>query len=213
MKMRICYLAVAMLLTGPMSVFALPGVPAAVTPNTTSGVGPQADQVNGWQFTANAPLEVTHLGAWDDQDDGFAESYPVGLFRVSDQALLADVTLSAGTGDPLEDHFRYVELATSVHLADGEDYVVALYNASNPGGGLFLSSIASDMVTFDSNISSVLFRREIGGGGLVFPDDVVGSPTSFLVGPTFRVVPEPSACALLTVGLVGMFAGRRRRSV
>jgi len=87
----------------------------------------------GWQFTpTNLPINVTHLGMWDDffaswisdRSPGFYYETPIGIWRVSDQVLLTSTTLGPGTGDPLLGEFRYAEI-TPILLSPGETYAIA----------------------------------------------------------------------------------------
>ena len=91
----------------------------------------------GWQFTTVDTISVTHLGMWDDyfmveppaeiglleNSYGFQYEIPIGIWRVSDQSLVAYTTIGPGIGDLLEDEFRYVEI-DPVTLAKDETYVI-----------------------------------------------------------------------------------------
>ena len=83
----------------------------------------------GWQFTPNSPINVTHLGMWDHTSRGvrngrgFDYEIPVGIWRVDDQVLLTSTTLGPGTSDPLLGEFRYSAI-TPLPLNQGETYVI-----------------------------------------------------------------------------------------
>ena len=79
---------------------------------------------HGWQFKANAPIVVTHLGLFDFDNDGFQRNYPIGIFDWSDEVLLTSGIVSAGIGDPLIDRFRYVD-TPDIRLTVGREYVIA----------------------------------------------------------------------------------------
>ena len=68
-------------------------------------------------------MKVTALGGFDKDGDGFAVGHQVGLWTQAG-ALLASAMLNAGTGDTLEGHFRYADVADFWLLA-GEEYIVA----------------------------------------------------------------------------------------
>ena len=88
----------------------------------------------GWQFVPETSISVTHLGLWDDMFDvdrlgaedttvGFSYEIPIGIWRVSDQALLTSTTLEPGTTNPVLDEFRYAEISP-VLLSEGETYAI-----------------------------------------------------------------------------------------
>ncbi len=89
--------------------------PAVTTSETTSNFGNLPNQALGFDFQPNQDLLVTHLGIWDDNDDGFPTA-EVGVFRVADQALLTPPGLVVQGTDLLQDHFRYVALGTPLSL-------------------------------------------------------------------------------------------------
>jgi hypothetical protein len=70
---------------------------------------PSGGSSHGWEFVANGPITVTQLGLFDYNNDGFQFDRPIGLFRVSDAALLTSGTIHAGTVDMLLAGFRYVD--------------------------------------------------------------------------------------------------------
>ena len=96
-------------------------------------------RTEGWQFTPNSPINVTHLGMWDDGFQfspdhlGFNYEIPIGIWRVSDQVLLTSTTLGPGTSDPLLGEFRYSEI-TPLPLNSGETYVIGFQWAYDPTG-------------------------------------------------------------------------------
>ena len=106
MLSRVCVsVAVVLLGAGSLSVEAPADVAVSLDPKPLAGT-PTPDSGHGWQFDVNGPIVVTHLGLFDDDDDGFSIDFPIGLFRLSDEVLLTSGTMSAGIGDALLDHFR-----------------------------------------------------------------------------------------------------------
>ena len=178
--------------------YSLP-LPAVTTSVTNSFTGFNTDQAIGWEFTANSFLSVTHLGLWDNLDDGLPGSYEMGLYRVSDQALLGSVTV--GVADALDAHFRYAALASAVALSTGENYAVVVYTGSAPTLLYITNSPPDDQVTYDSTITYVAERKTNDAGSLIYPDELITSNLA-RVGPTFRFVPEPTTSTLFTVGLL-----------
>lgn len=73
---------------------------------------------------------VTHLGYYDSDGQGLQTSHRVGLYAATATgagtgALLAEVTLPAGTNTLFENGFRWAPLSTPIILETNTDYVVA----------------------------------------------------------------------------------------
>ncbi len=71
----------------------------------------------GWYFVANATIQVTSLGFYDDLKNGLTESHPVAIYDKDTQAMLGSTTVSPS--DPLDGYFRYTSLAPPVALTPG----------------------------------------------------------------------------------------------
>ena len=202
MLSRVCMsVAVVLLGAGSLSVEARPEVAVSLDPKPLAGT-PTPDWVHGWQFDVNGPIVVTHLGLFDDDDDGFSIDFPIGLFRLSDEVLLTSGTMSAGTGDALLDHFRYID-TSDVALQVDETYVIAFYTSRNN----------SDLVITDARnlvvASEITITNARGGshqGGLRMPPDIQAGDR---FGPNFQFVPEPATIGLF--GVAACFGMRRRR--
>jgi hypothetical protein len=172
-----------------------------------------SDQLYGWQFNVLTPIDVNSLGVFDDDNDGLDTRHEVGIFRTSDQALLASLTMPAGTGSALINGFRYEDLGSSVHLAP-DSYVIAMTMPTQNGD---LQSIGNSSVTTAPEIQYVTSRFD-GGSSLAFPT-TTGAFAEGMFGPNFRfaagpsAVPEPGAIALLSgIAVSCVFLLRRHRA-
>src|SRR5579872_1418415 len=128
------------LLSGLMfAAVATVGVAGASTAFSLSS--PSGFRNNNWSFgeiftVGPQNITVTALGAYDAGGDGFVTDggIPVGIFRESDNALLASTNVVSG--DPLSDNFRYAAISPLVLLSGTSYRVVAdnendLYNINS----------------------------------------------------------------------------------
>ncbi|NQT02875.1 MAG: hypothetical protein HQ580_12680 [Planctomycetes bacterium] len=170
----------------------------------------------GWQFVPISPISVTHLGMWDDffeswlsdESPGFNYQIPIGIWRVSDQALLTSTTLGPGTSDPLLGEFRYAEI-TPIPLSPGETYAIAFQWADSFSLSENVKDWESGQVIVDPAIT---IGSHVGSTspGFVFPDINYQENPRF--GPNFQftVIPAPGAVLLGSIG-VGLVSWLRRR--
>jgi hypothetical protein len=156
----------------------------------------------GWRFNVLAPVNVTHLGMYDDNGDGFLSgSSNVGIYN-SLGSLLVSTTVTSS--DALNGFFRMAAISPFA-LGVGNDYYIA-------------GTTGSDNYTFNPNgfstISQIQFvanaYRE--SSTLVFPDEGSTASTGYF-GPNFAVstVPEPSTYALMIPALLIVGTAVRRR--
>ena len=78
----------------------------------------------GVEFTPTRDIQLDALGFYERSGSLNTEA-PVGLWRVSDQQLLASVVIPATTGGTIIGNFRYIDLDTHVALDQGVAYRVA----------------------------------------------------------------------------------------
>ena len=165
----------------------------------------------GTQFTVGPQdLVLSRLGVYDRLGDGLGFSHLVGVWRVSDEALIASVTVPSGTSAMLVEDWRFVDLAASATLVANTTYRIAALESSlvdqNPFGGTF---------TADPGIASTAPGSVIHNGGFAFPETVNGLVRVFANGdvtPAVAAVPEPSSVISgAFAGLVVLGYGLRRR--
>ena len=91
-------------------------------------------QTLGDIFTPAENITVTSLGLFDYQDNGLGEAHEVGIFNQSG-TLLASGLVSAGTVNPLADHFRYAAIAP-LALTAGQTYIAGQRRGAECRGAL-----------------------------------------------------------------------------
>lgn len=173
-----------------------------------NGIG-DSDNVIGWRITVGAlPIQVTDLGAWDYNNDGLGSAELVGLWRTSDQALLASATVPAGTAPALVNGFRFTHLTLAVTLQPNTSYTLGV-RLSSAGGSEYEYRYGNNPV-YSSTATFQFFGMNSGSAqpsanfAAQMPVNNLGD-TSPLDGPNFQfvtVVPEPSTWAFLGLGVV-----------
>ena len=110
----------------PGGVIADPVSSALSISGTNLGFNDGRSRMIGWQFTVgNSAIAVTELGFHDFGGDGLLESHEVGIWRLSDQALMGSAVVPSGTSGTLDNLFRYAPLSTSTILDAGTSYVIS----------------------------------------------------------------------------------------
>ena len=175
----------------------------------------------GFYAPAGIGTTVNALGFWDSTGTGLNSSHIVALYQYSGSGssynLLTDVTVQAGTVDPLIDGYRWASIPT-LSLPDngqGGNYYIVL---ATQGGGDTWTSMAGQTIdpaigTFSSgalidnnngdgyDLSQLVpgFLNYVDGGNSGYGGANVGYISS---------VPEPATCGLLGGGLMMLVALR-----
>lgn len=122
----------------------------------------------GPTFRVTTPSAVTALRFWRD-DAGSATPGTIGLFRVSDQALV-------GSQSPVLDDFnagwQATPLSQPINIQDGVDYFAAAYWPNGGGHGISgngatLNALPSGFVLTTDN------RREVAGAPFKYPTNSI----------------------------------------
>ena len=166
-----------------------------------------ANLTRGYTIDVTQPFAISALGVFDSGGEALYNNHIVSVWNASG-ALIASVTVPAGTGGELVNQFRYAPI-TPVILAAG-DYTVGVYYPTSTQGFMDLG----DPGIF--NISDVAVNPAFSILGYEFAHPGYADPAHDLTdevnfGADFLItqVPEPSTLALIGLGAVALLARRR----
>lgn len=182
----------------------------AVTAPTSYNTGSWSVDM-GFQFTANANINVTQLGQMDFSGQGLADGYTVSLWD-DIGALLGSIGLASGTGATLDSGYRFGALASGVSLSSGSTYRVS---SRRTGGGSQTSIFSSVGQTIASEISILAGALDDGGGS--FPEFITTNNPPKYLNVSFKFgdrqsVPVPATLALFGLGLAGLGWSKRKKA-
>jgi hypothetical protein len=187
------------------------------TANQNGWAGTMGNAFATWQ----AGAVVSHVGYYDSNGDGLANSHQVHIFKSYSSggsghadSILASAIVPAGTAAPLVDGFRWVALSAPLSLPSGTWYTVS---TDVDGIDLFGDRLVSGgFTTADPYYSTGGWNSPYAryGNDPVTDEPGFGSyPISVYpaVNVGLAVVPEPGSLQLLGAGLVALLAFRRPR--
>ena len=158
----------------------------------------------GWEFTVSTPMAVSALGVWDAGGDGLTKVHQIGLFRMSDSALLVSASLLDGVGSTLIDGSRFVNVPSTPLVPGTNYYILADDFSTDPyvsgNGSIGFSPEVNWLAVADTPVATIF-------GTPTFTPGTVGN-----LGPNFRyTIPGPGAAGLLAFGTL-LIGTRRRRA-
>jgi PEP-CTERM motif len=216
-------------LTAAAALAVLAATPALAAPAYTFASAPISFDTQlslGFTFTANTNFNVTSLGIYDDQGDGFITFHDVGIFAgdgaAGPGALLASTTFATGISGVLgANDFRYQTIAP-LALVAGQQYTIAgLFpniGSNDPwvyGGSAITGFAANPSITIAPNAARYTYFPP--GGVLTDPNLHFSDYLVYAVnfdGLAAGGIPEPASWALMLggFGLVGSAMRRRQRT-
>jgi hypothetical protein len=190
MKPRLsCAVAFFCLVTIATSARAEFGVKVTGNGSTTSG-----EWTLGYQFTVgSAPIQVTDLGYFDFNQDGFTNSHQVGIWKMDGTLVTSGFVENA---NPVNAFFRWKPIAPVI-LSANTAYKVAgttgsdQYSWENPG------FTVGTGITFNTDV----YKSGAFGFPTASEGRLVGNPGIFGANISYTFVPECSTLALATVAI------------
>ncbi len=161
----------------------------AYTSSITNGNQEYQERL-GMVFTATAPVTITHLGAFDDGQNGLSRPITVGIVRNSDGATVVGPITMSGTNDVLVGKYRMRGILP-VTLPAGQYIIVAV--GYGPGEANGNANIGGPATTFDGSGGLLTSDSSpYGGAGFGKPTTPFPTPSIFHAG-TFRYA-APANC-------------------
>jgi hypothetical protein len=202
--MKKLVLAAAILLLACNPALAALGIDFSTAGGLTLGT---SDYSLGWSFSVSSNTTIGALGAFDLNQDGFAQDQQVGLWDAA-QNLLASVYVS--NADPLTGSWRFHSIGP-VTLTPGNTY----YVASQGGEGYIyaVAGVTAPGVTYLND--NWHFNGNSANNPLAFPDsfdNYLLSSAGYFGGNFMTTAPLPGSLLLLGSGLLGLAGWRRFRS-
>ena len=142
----------------------------------------------GWEFTVNQDIEVTKLGLWDRDSNGFSGDHEVGLWDSSRDLLTSVIvsSLSNAEGQPTDTPsgiFRYEAVAEPIALTLGNSYIVG---AAYSGSGISDSFIRDSIATTSPEITLGDAVQSSSSSSLNFPSSSISSFNDGVFGANFQ---------------------------
>lgn len=163
----------------------------------------------GWSFSVRKAIRIDGLGMWDARSNGLGQpSVQIGLWS-SSGALLASTTVTDASTQVASANLAgewLFESIAALTLNAGDYRIGALFLEATP-----LAQVDSPFTT----IADVALTGGVRSGSAGTLQDPTLSFVIPIFGPTMRLadtnqVPEPLSLALVSVGLLGAVAARRR---
>ncbi len=215
------FLTLAPLVGG--SVAAAPVVDFTGGEESTANNFSTGDITLGWRFTVTSPIAIGGLGIFDVGANGLANSHQIGLWNSDGSLLLTSATITDAnsthvTSTSTAGDWRSTPLIAPLVLVPA-DYVIGAFYSDHDADHVFqivgaaapgtVSTIPG--VTFDES-RFALFSFQFPRSHVPGNDGYFGPNLFTVAAPP---VPEPKTYAMLMagLGLLGLIARRRRKSL
>ncbi|MCX6343453.1 MAG: DUF6055 domain-containing protein [Armatimonadetes bacterium] len=141
-----------------------------LTSKGTGGTRTDGPWTIGYKFTTGpSPVTVSKLGFVDYTGAGLLAAHRVGIWKTSDNSLIASTTVPAGTAGELMGDFRYANLAVPVTLNANTTYVIGA-EVFNGGDAWMISAASPGLTSPDFDGFVVVESNYHSGAGLNRPE-------------------------------------------
>lgn len=208
---------------------AFANVAATVDPDAVIWTNTAGNIALGWRFFADDSFTITHLGLFDEGDDGLATTHMMGLWRVNKTGgltLVREAEIGPGLGFSL-DHHIFIDIEDFTIVPDPEPWiqpgtgtayyerwVLGVWSPEDNADPLILRPLDAAVIDAESagfiHIESQLSKSS---DEFTYPwgsqSDLDHFGVNFLYTPV-QTVPVPGALLLSVIGLGPLGWGLRR---
>jgi hypothetical protein len=167
--------------------------------------------------TGSKDVAITHVGAYDDGKNGFANTITVRMWNRGTGLTIGQDYVFKGSTGSLVGSMRYIELTTPL-IIPKFTYFGLYADGYAPGDGIFYANVGpGSPVTIDGGNGLVgyelaWYQPEGAPWATQDPSHVYGAASiRFQDAATVTATPEPATIALVGGGLVVVLAAARRR--
>jgi hypothetical protein len=164
-------------------------------------------------FEVLTAINVTELGAYDSNQDGFTSQIAVGIYNRDTNTMVTEIATFLGTSDPLTGYSRFFDI-TDVVLDVGNYAIVARGFNSNDKNGNAGSDGPAPTIDNGSGLIQFVGGGYYGGSSINdFNLTADGGPANRYDAGTFMYtkVPEPSTLAIFALGMIGLASRRYKK--
>jgi hypothetical protein len=147
MQKRKIAVVVLAVLTGSVAC-ALADVAATVDSSAITWVNTASEQCIGWRFFVDREITITHVGIFDQGDNGLASPHVIGIIRCPKEGgFVLERQVDIGPGGATEDHHVFVALSEPLRIVPDpvpspagnyERWLVGVYSGAGNTDGLII---------------------------------------------------------------------------
>jgi len=171
----------------------------ALDSNRTTGNQTNHSGSLGMDFDVNSPISITHLGAYDSNQDGFSNNITVRIFDRTTQSQVTGLSATINSSDVLNGHSRYEDI-TDIELGIGQYSIVASgFGSSDPNGNAVDGNPAPTINNGSGLITFVGVARY--SSNTLYPTLLDGGPANRYDAGTFQFTASQTSSPTTTLSV------------